>query len=76
MPVAASVRSTSLLPPAERAAGKRGFKTPQFSWIAPPDSRSKAVISTRSAPLASARKRDNSGARSNGGNAVAAHRLR
>src|SRR5689334_24237782 len=45
--------------------------SPQFSWIAPPGSKSHAAISTFSAPLAFARKRD-SAARSNGGNAVAA----
>src|SRR3984893_8044303 len=70
IPVAAWVRSTRRCvrpsePPANAASN------PQFSWIAPPDSRLKAAISTRSAPLASARKRD-SGARSNGRNAVAA----
>src|SRR5712671_1099747 len=70
IPVAASVRSTRSCRPASEPPAKTA-SIPQFSWIAPPDSRSKAVISTRSAPLASARKRD-SGARSNGGNAVAA----
>src|SRR4051812_4838239 len=70
IPVAASVRSTRACGPARRPSENLASR-PQFSWIAPPESRSQAAISTRFAPLASPRKRD-SAARSNGGNAVAA----
>src|SRR2546423_4114439 len=70
IPVAASARSTRGCGPA-RGPSENLASRPQFSWIAPPESRSQAAISTRRAPLASARKRD-SATRSNGGNAVAA----
>src|SRR4051812_32044326 len=70
MPVVASVRSTRACGPAKRPSENLA-SIPQFSWIAPPGSRSQAAISTRFAPPASPKKRD-SAARSNGGNAVAA----
>src|SRR5439155_17440802 len=70
MPVVASVRSTRACGPARRPSENLA-SIPQFSWIAPPESRSQAAISACFAPPASARKRD-SAARSNGGNAVAA----
>src|SRR5205823_6627041 len=70
IPVAASVRSTRACGPARRPSVNSASR-PQFSWIAPPGSRSQAPIPTCFAPLASARKRDSAG-RSNGGNAVAA----
>src|SRR6476659_1323000 len=70
MPVAAFVRKTRRCASARRPSEKMASR-PQFSWIAPPGSKSHAAISTFSAPLAFARKRD-SAAKSNGGNAVAA----
>src|SRR5437763_5304186 len=69
-PVAASVRSTSRCAPA-KSPPLNSASMPQFCWIAPPASRSQAMISTFSAPLASARNRA-SCARSNGSNGVAA----
>src|SRR5580700_5013515 len=68
-PVAASVRNTSRCVPASRPP-TNSAPNPQFSWIAPPARSSRPAISTRSAPLASARKR--ASAASDGGDAVAA----